>query len=624
MNSQNSIATSEQNIQQLNSTASVFCEACNQIVKAYLSKYHENNLYQSINLSFAKKVLRKIKFPFSQFVVTLVYLNRYYQSCTTFNKHIPGHEEAIIPSLSHVVLLCIIQAERYITDTPHKLSWWAGICAGQTKSSDINKWQQDFFTTIKYKLYVHPEKDYNIFKNEIKRLAARLIKNKVQMPPQFRRSVNLGSQVTPAPASSHSFTTQQIPSQPNMVVPNTTTSSVSASVAPRMLLSPHYSGRSASAINTSALNASAILSNQRNMLRSPIASMNSDNNSVANTTTQPQIDIPVLNITNTNLISSPAEITIENSMINQTRSPNSIYTNSNHSYHIELNETDNNNTTSPLPPIQNPSLLMVHSKIYSPNGKTSNNSSLLVLPNNGDHTNSLPQPMITQSPVQLGNNITSSPVQEQEIVKSPESMVRMEEMEPERTIVRPIKRKRIYDPFQESEVAAQFLRVSQNFKRAKFAMTISPEELDFQPHTPSRPPIEENNKKENSPSFLISRNHSLMISPSIHANTIQNPSSSQKSGEHSFFQSIDKGKKEAVSVSGSPLNPIKLIEESITGVVENRIQHPLETIPNSTTQERMNSNVTNSEDLIVSSLLLATNNSTSITLIPVSPPLTPL
>jgi len=42
--------------EQLNSTAKVFCEACNQIVKAYLVNYHEKNMFQTISLSFAQKV----------------------------------------------------------------------------------------------------------------------------------------------------------------------------------------------------------------------------------------------------------------------------------------------------------------------------------------------------------------------------------------------------------------------------------------------------------------------------------------------------------------------------------------------------------------------------------------
>jgi len=34
--------------EQLNSTAKVFCEAVNQIAKAYLVNYGENNVYQTI------------------------------------------------------------------------------------------------------------------------------------------------------------------------------------------------------------------------------------------------------------------------------------------------------------------------------------------------------------------------------------------------------------------------------------------------------------------------------------------------------------------------------------------------------------------------------------------------
>jgi len=45
--------------EQLNSTAKVFCEACNQIVKAYLANYNENNMFQTININFAQKVYKK-------------------------------------------------------------------------------------------------------------------------------------------------------------------------------------------------------------------------------------------------------------------------------------------------------------------------------------------------------------------------------------------------------------------------------------------------------------------------------------------------------------------------------------------------------------------------------------
>jgi len=598
--------------EQLKSTARVFCEACNQIVKGYLCNYHETNAYQTINLSFAQKVIKKTKLSFSQLIVTLVYLNRYYQSCTIFNKHIPGHEEAVIPSLSHVILLCIIQAERYITDIPHKLSWWAEICAGQTKSKDINRWQLDFFDTINYKLYVHPEKDYNIFKVEIKRLAARLSSNLVVMPPQFRRSVCNPSQITPTSAPSSQTT--QLPSQPNVlpaVEPN-------VNVQPRILLSPLYSGNSAS-VQTQQTQ-TAILSSQTNMLTSPLASVNSDNNN--NNQNAQNLGVPVLNITNTSLTTSPVELS-DNSIINQTRSPNSIYNNSTYNNNSLPNDTRQyNNNTSPLPPTQNPNHLMVkinsrspircHSSISSCSS-TSSNSSIL-LSNN--------QPMrITNSPVTSQNlvsspittqNLVSSPVNSQNLVNSPVDMSKKETVIIRNSLrPRPIKRKRSYYGQFPASITEQFLKATQNIKRARITMTISPEETD-QPKTPIYKSMEENNKKENSSS---SNNQE---------------SSKDSKNKEQPFQTIDKGKGEEISSSSSESSHttafFRLSGISMTNNVENSFLTS-ETIPNSNIENVMgplNHNVvTNSEEIIASSLLLGANNSTSLTLIPVSPPLTP-
>ncbi|OUM63007.1 hypothetical protein PIROE2DRAFT_10532 [Piromyces sp. E2] len=559
--------------EQLNSTAKVFCEACNQIVKAYLTNYHEKNMFQTINLSFAQKVIKKTKISFSQLVVTLVYLNRYYQSCTIYNKHIPGHEEAVIPSLSHVVLLCIIQAERYITDIPHKLSWWAGICAGQTKSSDINKWQRDFFDTIDYKLYVHPEKDFNIFKVEVKRLAARLFNNSVVMPPQFRRSVCSGTQLTPTSAPSSQI--QQLPSQPNIISTSSSNNNVNT-VQPRILLSPLYSGNSTS---TQQQQQQPILSSQTNMLTSPLASVHSDNSvgPCSHSHHTQNLGVPVLNITNTNLTTSPVELS-DNSIINQTRSPNSLYNNS------LPNDTRQLNATSPLPPTQNPSHLMVQNIVRSPihNQSTTTSTSLLVLNNNQQPKT---ETETTTSPVQYGIKMTSSPVQAQTIVDSPLDMTKKEEIvETTKTIPsRPIKRKR-----------------------------------------------KQNNKKENSSSFRFMKN--LIVSSQIQ---VQGPSDETHDNQKIFstevpsFPYIDKGKHEEVSSSesDSSSHPFRIDERAMTSGVGNSFLESIETIPNSNTTNVMNpldNNVaSSSEEIIASSLLLAGNNSTSITLIPVSPPLTP-
>ncbi|ORX75400.1 hypothetical protein BCR32DRAFT_296918, partial [Anaeromyces robustus] len=529
--------------EQLNSTAKVFCEAVNQIVKAYLANYHETNMFQSINISFAQKVIKKTKISFSQLVITLVYLNRYYQSCIKLNKHIPGHKESIIPSLSHVVLLCIIQAERYITDVPHGLSWWAGICAGRTKSVDINKWQLDFFDTIDYKLYVHPEKDYNIFKVEIKRLAARLFNNLTRMPPQFRRSVNLGnrnSMTNTNTSTSTTTTTPSIPSQPN--IPSIQHNHRNTSnIQPRILLSPNVSGN----------NQPIIMTNRQNsILASPLA-INTTTSTTTTTSTinnnpslqsRTNLEIPILNITNSNLTTSPVEIGIERTMINQVRSPSSIYSQNslNSSQHSNLFLDTSNQLLSASPiPVQNPNHLMVQSNNHrspikntstistsSSSSSTSSTTSLLVLVNNERQTSTtstttsttnITKTNLQQSLVTFGLNMTSSPIQTQEeIVQSPVEMNnKTEEMN---YIPRPLKRKRaIYDPYHLSVVAAKFLKASKNINRSKSSLTISPEELEYQPNTPNTRPIEENNTKENNNnSFLLPKvqDKNSMYSPS--------------------------------------------------------------------------------------------------------------
>jgi len=617
--------------EQLNSTAKVFCEAVNQIVKAYLANYHETNMFQSINISFAQKVIKKTKISFSQLVITLVYLNRYYQSCIKLNKHIPGHKESIIPSLSHVVLLCIIQAERYITDVPHGLSWWAGICAGRTKSVDINKWQLDFFDTIDYKLYVHPEKDFNIFKVEIKRLAARLFSNVARMPSQFRRSINLGNNSIQTSTKSTSSTST--PSQPNIP---TVTNRNNSMVQPRILLSPSNIGSNTQPIMTT--------NRQNSMLASPMTINTNIINNNQSSQNRSNLEIPILNITNSNLTTSPVEIGIERTMINQIRSPSSIYSqNSSNSSHSALFIDTRNQllSTSPIPPVQNPNNLMVHSgNLRSPIKNTSTTSSssstsLLVLNNNEKQASTSSKTNIQQSPISYGINMTSSPIQTQEeIVQSPEEMSKTEEMN---YIPRPLKRKRaIYDPYQISMVAAKFLKASKNVNRNKSVLTISPEELEYQPNTPSSHPIEENNSKENSQSLLLARikDKGLMYSPSMIQNSslLKNDQNKQhrfRGEQQNTFPTLDKGKNEAslssITTSGTSSNIFRLTEESINCSGESSFLK--ETIPNSS--ENVKTNLVNdntevtSEEIIVTSLLLASNNSTSLSLIPVSPPLTP-
>eukprot|EP00833_Pecoramyces_ruminatium_P017512 jgi/Orpsp1_1/1191544/evm.model.d7180000086852.1 len=591
--------------EQLNSTAKVFCEAVNQIVKAYLDNYNEKNIFQTINLSFAQKVIIKTRISFSQLVVTLVYLNRYYESIINNKKHIPGHEKSKIPSLSHVVLLCIIQAERYITDIPHKLSWWANICAGQTKTIDINRWQRDFFDTINYKLYVHPEKDYNTFKFQIKRLAARLFNYSLNMPQQFRRSVNLGSQLTPTTASSTS--SNKIPSQPNVI---STSNSVLSSTQPKILLSPLYSG------NSNIIHPTAIFNGQTNIISSPLNSIHSDN-SFNNHPQQNNLNVPVLNITNTNLTTSPVELNMENSMINQMRSPNSIYSNSQHS--IPLENHNQLHVASPLPPTQNPNNLMVITNmIHSPSKKTISLTSSST--DNEKESSTSNKNLTTQSPSQISTAVSSFPVQitSTNLINSPVDMTKNETNDSKKTVQRVVKRKRsYYDPLQISSVTAQFIKVAQGIKRTKMSMTISPEEIDYHPQTPSSRPIEEKNNMNSMKYFFQNKESSLNQNHRFR-------------GDEQSFQTLDKGKsEESIYTSSSSSNSIPYSKEKLSSdVVENSFVNSLENIPSTTISNDINSFIVNNtntsvsnEEIIVS--LLASNNSTAITLIPVSPPLTP-
>jgi len=151
------------------------------------------------------------------------------------------------------------------------------------------------------------------------------------MPQEFRHSVNLGTPINQnSVPSSHS---NCILSQPNIIHKE-----ISASVPqPRSLLSPIYSH-----INTITIHSSPQTSNS---------------------------DESVLNITDTKLINSP--IGIEKSMINQIRSPSSIYINSNQ---ISFNNnTDSNmnhlksNTLLPLIQYPNKPLFQSISHCQYPN-----------------------------------------------------------------------------------------------------------------------------------------------------------------------------------------------------------------------------------------------------------------
>jgi len=482
---------------QLYSTAKVFREACNKIVKDHLVNYSESNLFRPISLHFAKKVIEKTKVSFTQFVVSLIYLNKYYKYCTLLNRHIPGHKKAAIPTVSHIIIVCIIQAERYVDDTPHKLSWWAEICAGETKPSDINEWIREFVCTINYRLYIHPEKEYMVFKGEVKRLAVRLLRNPATIPPEFRHSINLG---TPMHRYSvPSFHSYCISPQSNIMREE---SGVRES-PPRGLLSSGHSYVNSMTIhsNQTPNQANTIISpasNQTNTIISPAS--NQTNTIISPTSNQPNTVISpasstysyitnsysqirdteasVLKITNTNLTNSP--ISIEESMVNQTHSPYSIFTNPNQ-YSFNSNTHRNylrNNYNTYLN-----QQTKIQSSDYRQNPKCNKSSLSFILNENGnkDHHPSISQPIATiiidspqttPSPNQYKNNtlITSKEIIEASPMDMPNN--RSQELNKKKVVNPRFVKRKGYSKKTRSSKKKQDCN-----KKPKNTMLITPEEL---------------------------------------------------------------------------------------------------------------------------------------------------
>jgi len=314
------------------------------------------------------------------------------------------------------------------------------------------------------------------------------------------------------------------------------------------------------------------------------------------------LEVPVLNITNTNLTTSP--MGIEGSMINQTRSPNSIYTNS----------TNADTNMNQLHPVQNPNHLMVQSNHHlSP---IRNNSSLLNL---NKHTTNKSQQFtsitnnvqFTQSPIQYMTNspisskeMIRSPISSKEMIRSPIDIMKTEKLEINNVIrPRPINRKRSYYD------ASTLSKIVQDFKKKEKMMTISPEE----PNTSNTlKPIEENKKNESIPSIVL-MNQKIVVSPSIITSQSQDSSTSNQEDKYRFrgddqvVNSINRGKNEA----GTSSNSFRTSESL-------NIENNSETLPSSSNNVLGSNENANNED-IYESLHLAN----SITLIPVSPPLTP-
>jgi len=308
---------------------------------------------------------------------------------------------------------------------------------------------------------------------------------------------------------------------------------------------------------------------------------------------------------------------MENSMINQMRSPNSIYSNSQHS--IPLENHNQLHVASPLPPTQNPNNLMVITNmIHSPSKKTISLTSSST--DNEKESSTSNKNLTTQSPSQISTAVSSSPVQitSTNLINSPVDMTKNETNDSKKTVQRVVKRKRsYYDPLQISSVTAQFIKVAQGIKRTKMSMTISPEEIDYHPQTPSSRPIEEKNNMNSMKYFFQNKESSLNQNHRFR-------------GDEQSFQTLDKGKsEESIYTSSSSSNSIPYSKEKLSSdVVENSFVNSLENIPSTTISNDINSFIVNNtntsvsnEEIIVS--LLASNNSTAITLIPVSPPLTP-
>ncbi|KAL6601825.1 hypothetical protein U3516DRAFT_641947 [Neocallimastix sp. 'constans'] len=152
-------------------SAIVFAFSLNDIIKSYLPDKKFRSDKEKIEVHFAQKLIGKIQLNFSELVLTLVYCNRYLKHCRKYKLPMPGSPGSIFPSMTHMIIPCVILAEVYLVDCPHNSVWWANKCSGGVTVEDINRWKRDVLVTMKYWLYIEPTRDYVNWTRQIKKLA---------------------------------------------------------------------------------------------------------------------------------------------------------------------------------------------------------------------------------------------------------------------------------------------------------------------------------------------------------------------------------------------------------------------------------------------------------------------
>jgi len=86
----------------------------------------------------------------------------------------PGSPGSVFPSMTHMVIPCLLLAEVYLIDCPHNSRWWANKCSGGVTVQNINCWKRDVLVTMKYWLYVEPTKHFVNWTRQVKKLAFNL------------------------------------------------------------------------------------------------------------------------------------------------------------------------------------------------------------------------------------------------------------------------------------------------------------------------------------------------------------------------------------------------------------------------------------------------------------------
>jgi len=152
-------------------SAIVFAFSLNDIIKSHLPEKKFRNDREKIEVHFTQKLIGKIQLNFSELVLTLIYCNRYLRYCRKYKLPMPGSPGSVFPSMTHMVIPCLLLAEVYLIDCPHNSKWWATKCSGGVTVQNINRWKRDVLVTMKYWLYVEPTRDFVNWTRQIKKLA---------------------------------------------------------------------------------------------------------------------------------------------------------------------------------------------------------------------------------------------------------------------------------------------------------------------------------------------------------------------------------------------------------------------------------------------------------------------